>query len=51
MIDSFRGQWYRFRYWLASRIVGMDIISEIDAAYEAGRQWGKAERDKGLPGD
>ena len=51
MIDNISGYWYQFRYWLASKIVGMDILNEIDAAYEAGRQWGKIERSNRLPND
>ncbi len=37
--------WFVFRNWLAS------IEAEVEAAYEAGRQWGKIERAKGLPND
>jgi hypothetical protein len=46
MIENIQYYWHRFRYWLASKIVGMDIIKEVDAAYEAGRQWGKTEAFK-----
>lgn len=48
MIDNIQHYWYTFRYWLASKIVGIDILGEIDAAYEAGRNWGKIERN-GFP--
>jgi hypothetical protein len=43
--------WFVFRNWLASKIIGYDIEAEVEAAYEAGRQWGKIERAKGLPND
>jgi len=43
MIDKIQYFWYTFRYRLASKIVGMDILNEIDAAYEAGRRVGKVE--------
>lgn len=36
--------WFEFRYWLAGKIVGLNIIGEIDAAYEAGREYGRTER-------
>lgn len=51
MIDNISGYWYAFRYWLASKIVGYNINGEVEAAYEAGRQWGKIERSNGLPND
>jgi hypothetical protein len=35
---------YRFRWWLASRITGVDLHDEVDAAYEAGREYGAAQR-------
>lgn len=36
--------WRQARYWLAGKIVGLDILGEVDAAYEAGREWGRTER-------
>lgn len=36
--------WEHIRFWIAGKIVGMDIIGEVDAAYEAGREYGKTER-------
>ena len=51
MIDNIRGYWLEFRYRLASWIVGFNINGEVEAAYEAGRQWGKIERARGLPND
>lgn len=36
--------WHIFRYWLASKIIGLNIYGEIDAAYEAGRLFGRTER-------
>lgn len=51
MNEKFEYYWHTFRYWLASKIVGMDILNEIDAAYEAGLQWGKIERNNRLPND
>jgi hypothetical protein len=35
---------YRFRWWLASKIVGLNLHHEIDAAYDAGREYGAAQR-------
>ena len=35
--------WYEFRWWLASIIVGLNLELEIDAAYEAGREYGRAQ--------
>ena len=32
---------YRFRWWLASIIVGVNLWDEIDAAYDAGRQYAR----------
>jgi hypothetical protein len=43
--------WYEFRLWLASLIFGHNILAEIDAAYEAGREWGKVERFMQPEGD
>lgn len=43
MRDSLTLYWHEFRNWLASIIVGFNIEAEIDAAYEAGRTWGKIE--------
>ena len=51
MIDTIVGYWLAFRYRLASWIVGFNINGEVEAAYEAGRQWGKIERDNRLPDD
>lgn len=51
MIENLRGYWLEFRYRLASLIVGFNINGEVEAAYEAGRQWGKIERARGLPND
>lgn len=51
MIDNIRGYWHAFRYLLASWIVGFNINAEVEASYEAGRQWGKIERGRGLPND
>lgn len=42
-LDSLTYYWHTFRYWLASLIVGFDIETEVDAAYGAGRMWGKIE--------
>ena len=39
-----RHYWFEFRYWLAGKIVRLNILDEIDASYEAGRQWGRTER-------
>ena len=36
--------WRQIRFWIAGKIVGMDILDEVDEAYEAGREWGRTER-------
>jgi hypothetical protein len=40
MIDKL----YGFRFWLASIIVGFDIDTEVEEAYEAGLNYGRAQR-------
>jgi hypothetical protein len=36
--------WYVFRWWFAGKIVGLDLHDEIDAAYNAGMEYGQAKR-------
>ena len=38
--------WTHIRFWIAGKIVGMDILDVVDSAYEAGREYGKTERWK-----
>lgn len=33
---------YHFRWWLAGKIIGLDIVAEIDAAYDAGVKYGRS---------
>jgi hypothetical protein len=35
---------YGFRFWLASIVVGFDIEAEVDEAYEAGLNYGRAQK-------
>ena len=51
MIETLRLNVHLIQFWIASKIVGFNIEQEINAAYEAGRQWGKIERKRGLPDD
>lgn len=39
-----RAWWYATRWRIAGMLVGFDLEEEIDASYEAGRQYGFAER-------
>lgn len=39
-----RAKLFLFRWWLASKIVGFDLNEEIESAYEAGRQYGQAQK-------
>jgi hypothetical protein len=36
--------WSQVRYWIAGKIVGLDILDEVNSAYESGREWGRTER-------
>jgi hypothetical protein len=49
--ENMHYHWMKFRYRLASWIVRFNIEEEVEAAYDAGLQWGRAERAKGLPND
>lgn len=41
---NFSDTLYHIRWWLASKIAGVNLIDEIDAAYESGREYGFAQR-------
>ena len=51
MSDTIRLYLHIIRFWIASKIVGFNIEQEVEAAYDMGRQWGKIERERGLPDD
>jgi hypothetical protein len=40
----FRETFYYLRWWLANIIVGVNLWDEIDAAYDAGRHYGMAQK-------
>lgn len=35
---------FHVRWWLAGKIIGLNIVEEIDSAYEAGREYGRAQK-------
>jgi hypothetical protein len=44
-----RDYWYGFRWWLASKIVGVDLHEEIEDSYQAGVQYAQARNFLGMP--